>query len=113
VEVEEKKCNNLKDICDKQLEYFKQRNQMINVTQQGLVRALEGLTIVLGDLVRNRASRREGIVPADVEMRPPEYPGNASHFRSAVGDQTNHIHTSSGVRNDSSDEDVGSKSNFL
>jgi hypothetical protein len=52
VEVEGKKCQNLKDISEKQLEYFKQRDNMINLTQQGLVRALEGLTLVLGDSVR-------------------------------------------------------------
>jgi hypothetical protein len=39
-------------ICDKQLEYFRSRDAIINRTSEGLVKALEGLSVVLGQSAR-------------------------------------------------------------
>jgi hypothetical protein len=95
IEVEDKKCNNLKGICYKQLEYFMYKDNMINITQQGLVRALEGLTIVLGESVKNRAFPQERVPLEDVEMRPSEYLDNSPQSCFPMEDPTNDVHASS------------------
>jgi hypothetical protein len=50
--LEDKKSKTMQVICDKQLEYFRSRDAIINMTSEGLVKALEGLNIVLGRSAR-------------------------------------------------------------
>ena len=50
--LEDKKGKTMQVIYEKQLEYFRSRDRMINRTSEGLVKALEGLTIVLRQSAR-------------------------------------------------------------
>jgi hypothetical protein len=50
--LEDKKGKTMQVICDKQLEYFRSRDAIINRTSKGLVKALEGLSVVLGQSAR-------------------------------------------------------------
>ena len=50
--MEDKKGKTMQVICEKKLEYFHSRNTMINRISEGLVKALEGLSIILGQSAR-------------------------------------------------------------
>ena len=52
--LEEKKDKSMQLICNKQLEYFHSRDAIINGTFEGLMKALEGLSVFFGQTARLR-----------------------------------------------------------